>query len=501
MASNDINFEKLFLILRINAWWVLGILIGAILLAAFITYQTPKMYMATTSLNFDFSGNNPLDSRGRSTLAADSYMTTQVGILQSLNVAQQVVDSLTDYEEKRVIAALDANHSTIDILNRRIKLFFKSLFSSRGKEGLSSDSQEVNSEFGSRDTLSIESPYGWLAKALGSDLSIYPQVDSRIVDISYYSTDPEIAAMMPDRFAEAYIAANLKMVIDPARKTKIWFDQQLKLLRAQLEEAQAKLTAYQQLEGIVSSDQSIDMETANLRELAVQLAAAQQTRRTKETNQNKLNEVLEKRASLMTFEPVFNNSVVQQLKTDIRVIEGRLAEGANSLGTNHPKIKKLKSERAAATIRLNREIKTIVTGINNDVELSREREKNLEKAMGEQKQLVLKLKNEHDKIVVLQRDVESAQIAYNTALNQLSTTSMQSMVDQTNVSIIDHASIPSHHTLPRATLNLAVGAFGGLLLGIGFALFKEIYARRVYSQDDVVNELGIPLLGQLRKYS
>lgn len=500
MASNEINFEKIFMILRIRMWWVVGIFAGSVLIAGLVTFQTPKMYMATTSLNFDFSGNNPLDSRG-SILAEESYLTTQVGIIQSLNVAQQIVDSLTDYERLRVIGALDASHSTIEKWKYQIKKFIKSLFKG-GQKNRSSGSGSTghNNDSGSGEKLSVDSPYDWLAHELGSDLAIYPHVDSRIVDVSYYSTDPEIAAMMPDRFAEAYIATNLSMVIDPARKTKVWFDEQLKLLRSQLEESQARLTAYQQLEGIVSSDQRIDIETEHLRALANQLATAQQTKRNEETNQNKLKEVLDSGASLMTFEPVFDNPVVQNLKTELRNIEAKLAEGSNSLGANHPRIKKLKSELAAANARLNREIKAIVDGINNAVELSREREKTLEDALEKQKHLVLRLKNEHDKIVVLQRDVESAQLAYNSALNQLNTTSMQSMVDQTNVSIVDYASIPTHHAIPRVSMNLAVGAFGGLLLGVGFALFMEIYRRRLYSEEDIVSELGMPLLGHLKTY-
>jgi uncharacterized protein involved in exopolysaccharide biosynthesis len=160
----------------------------------------------------------------------------------------------------------------------------------------------------------------------------------------------------------------------------------------------------------------------------------------------------------------------------------------------------LKSELAAAERRLSVEIKTITDGIDNGADLSRERERNLEQAMSNQKKLVLTLKSEHDRIAVYEREVDSAQTAYNAALNQLNTTSLQSMVDQTNVSVVDRATIPSHHASPRIGLNLALGVFGGLLLGIGAALFLEIFVRRVHSDEDLISEIGIPLLGHLRKY-
>jgi len=499
MASNEIDIEKIFLILRLRAKLVIGILAAAVFVAAVITYQMPKMYQATSTLNFDFSGTNPVDDRGRSILSQDSYLTTQVGILQSLNVAQKVVNGFSDYERERVIAALEASHSTIDRITFGVKQFIKSLFSSSDTEGEEYDVQDAGEPGFGADVLPVGPRYDWLARAIGYDLDVVPEVNSRLVKVSYLSTDPQIAALVADRFAEAYIATSLAMVIDPARKTKVWFDEQLKSLRERLEDAQATLTAYQQKEGIVSSDQRIDLASKKLQSLAEQLSAAQQATRNAESEQQKLQEVLNTGASLTTFEPIADNVEVQKIKAEIRDFEGKLVENMNTLGENHPKIKRLKSELAAARGRLNNEIKTITDGITNAASLSRDREKTLETAVDEQKQLVLMLKGEHDKIAVLQRDVDSAQTAYNAALNQLNTTSMQSMLDQTNVSVVDHASVPSVHATPRITKNLALGVLGGLILGVGLALFMEVFVRRVHSEDDLADELGIPLLGHLGK--
>ncbi len=496
MATNEINIERFFLILKMHMRLILGVLAATLLITAAVTYQMPKMYMSTASLNFDFSANNPVDDRGRSVLSEDSYLTTQVGILESLNVAQEVVDSLSDYERKRVIASLEAGRSSIDKFIYSVRNFFKF---DGDEDEQPADGAAAGASAEPGESLPPHKPYDWLAQAIRGNLLITPQMNSRIVEVSYFSTDPRIAALMADRFARAYIDTNLKMVIDPARKTKVWFDEQLKTLRNNLEAAQAKLTAYQQKEGIVSSDERIDIESTKLRGLADQLVAAQEATRNAESENRKLQEVLDRGASLETFEPVFSNAVVQKLKTDIRTIQGQLAEFSNSLGANHPRIKRLNGELSAARVRLNNEIKTITDGIKNAADLSREREKSLEEAMDRQKALVLKLKNEHDRIAVLLRDVDSAQAAYNAALNQLNTTSMQSMVDQTNVSIIDNASIPRNHATPRVSQNIALGFLGGLILGVGIALFMEIFIRRVHSEDDIMGEVGVPLLGYVRK--
>ena len=131
MTSNEINIENIFLILRMHARLIAAVFTLVVLIAAIITYQTPKMYSATTSLNFEFSSNNPLEDQESKVSLQDSYITTQTGILSSVNVAQRVVDGLTDYEKKRLTAALIAKASIVDDLKFRLKQVTGLLFNEK----------------------------------------------------------------------------------------------------------------------------------------------------------------------------------------------------------------------------------------------------------------------------------------------------------------------------------------------------------------------------------
>jgi uncharacterized protein involved in exopolysaccharide biosynthesis len=490
MVNKDVGIEKIFMILRARARLVITILTAAVLIAGIITYLSPRMYLATVSLNFEFS-TNPVDTRGR-LLSDETYLSTQIDIIESQSVAQGVENSLTEYEKSQLIAALDARFSVMDKFIRWIKSSVKSFFN----EGRSNSGAAQNKNSG--ETLTVSSAYDVLIRTMGTGLAVEPMINSRIVNISYMSADPRIAALMANRYADAYIATSLRMITDPAQKSKAWFDTQLKTLRHSLEEAQAKLTAYQQKKGIVSSNERLDFEMARLQDLSSQLVVAQQTTRNAATEQRKLQDVINSNASLMTFSPVFDNPVVQNIKSEIRSLKASIAEKSSSLGSNHPDMKKLNSELYSAQKRLDSEVEAIIDGINNSTDLSREREQDLEETLKGQKAIVLELKSEHDQISVLQREVESAQATYNAALNQLNTTSMQSLVDQTNVSIIDRANIPTNYASPRILLNLAIGAFGGLLLGVSLAVFLELIIRRVHTKEEIIAELDIPLLGHLK---
>ncbi|HEC27204.1 MAG TPA: hypothetical protein ENI67_07335 [Gammaproteobacteria bacterium] len=495
MTSNEVSIERFFLILRTRKWLVLGFFVAGVVLASVVTWLTPDMYTATTSLNFDFKSANPIDSQGR-TLESDDYLYTQMDVIQSLNVAKKVEASLSDYERERFIDSVHDENTVIDEAKNSVISTIKSIGASDKASGTA---QNGGSPSGKQDILNIKSAYSWFAQMVGRNLSVEPRLKSRIVDISYASTNPRIAALMANRFADAYIATNLDMTIDPARKTSLWFDEQLKTLRTKLEVTQSALTAYQQKEGIVSSDQRMDTESARLRELSSQLVKAQQDTRNAVFSQKKLEEIREKGVPLTNFSPIFSNPVVAKIKSEIRKLEGERVDLSASLGKNHPRYKRVNSELGAARKRLQAEISAITDGINNNAELAMAREEDLSAAMEGQKQLVLNLKKEHDKIAILEREVESANKTYNAALAELNITSMKSLVNQTNVYIVDPANIPRQPSSPVLTKNLVLGAFGGLLFGIGLAILMELFIRRVHSREDLLLELKIPCLGHLNK--
>src|SRR4029077_9536011 len=59
------------------------------------------------------------------------------------------------------------------------------------------------------------------------------------------------------------------------------------------------------------------------------------------------------------------------------------------------------------------------------------------------------------------------------------------------------ATVPSSPSSPRTTRNVALGIFLGLLLGIGLALGREQFDRRLRDLDDVDEILQVPVLGTI----
>jgi capsular polysaccharide biosynthesis protein len=93
--------------------------------------------------------------------------------------------------------------------------------------------------------------------------------------------------------------------------------------------------------------------------------------------------------------------------------------------------------------------------------------------------------------------VGNAQKAYDLVTGRLAETSLEGQAQQTNVSVLVPATAPLLPSSPRRALLTGLAAVFGMLLGISLALIHEMARRRVRSTTDVVDLLGIPVLGVL----
>jgi uncharacterized protein involved in exopolysaccharide biosynthesis len=143
------------------------------------------------------------------------------------------------------------------------------------------------------------------------------------------------------------------------------------------------------------------------------------------------------------------------------------------------------------------EINTARQTINTNLSVSRQREEELRAALAAQKTKVLALNTKRDTGSVLAREVESAQRAYDQALERFSQTRLEGLAGQTEISVLSLAMAPLFPSSPNVNLNVALSICFGTLLGVGLALISEMLNRRVRSEYDVMTVLDIPVLGVL----
>ena len=445
------NPQQFLLILRARYKLVLFVLFTTVIATLVVSLLLPKQYTATAAVVVDTKSPDPLVGI-LPAMAMPGYMATQVDIISSDRVAQKVVKLLR----------LDANPT----------VRAQWMEATQGKGRL-----EV-----------------WLADLLQRKLEVKPARESNVIIIGYKGNDPTFVAAVANAFTQAYIETNIELKVEPARQYAKWFGEQGKSLRDGLEKAQAKLSEYQQLHGIVAVDERLDNETAKLNELSTQLTIIQGQTSDARSKQRS-------GSASDTLPEIVQNPTIAALRVDVARQEAKLQELAGNLGRNHPQYKRAESEIATLKQKLEIETRHITSGFSTSRGVGKEKEAELTVAIEAQKKKLLELKSQRDELAVLMRDVDAAQKAYEAVSQRFNQTSLESQSTQTNVAVLTSAAEPTEPSFPKLILNMMLSVFMGTLLGVGMALVLEILDQRVRSTDDLGDMLQLPILGVLIKQS
>jgi len=432
-------------------------LVATVLAATVVSLLLPKTYRATVSLLVDAKEEQSLSNVLPLILPQEklSYLQTQMDIITSKRVARKVVQDMKLAESALTRAAFE-----------------------KAGEGYGS----------------IED---WLVETLLKRLKVETS-QSSIIQVTFSSADPRYSAGVANAFAKAYIDTMLELRVEPTRQAAVWYDEQLKSLRANLEDAQAKLTNYLQREGIVSTDERLDVDSTRLGALSEQVVKAQEQTFQWNAREQQAREFLKRGGSLDGLPDVLDNPFIQRLKTDLHQGEAKLQELATQYGSNYPQYQRQLSENRSLREKLDAEMKKVAAGVANSARQSRQREADLVKAMAAQRARLLELKDNRNEFTVLRRNVESAEKAYDTAMQRHVVSQVESRASQTNVTVLNPAAVPGKPSQPIIALNIALSVVVGTMLGVAVVTLMEMSDRRVRSRSDL--DLDVPLLAVLNPW-
>ncbi|HEX4779795.1 MAG TPA: chain length determinant protein EpsF [Usitatibacter sp.] len=440
------NFHQFLLALRGRIWLFLSLLAATVIAAIGVTVLLPKTYDATVSILVDNRDEQVINSQQQPARQQLGYMQTQVDIIQSPRVARQVAKDLKLDQGPNIQAA----------------------FAKAGSHGTIDD---------------------WIAQGLLTKLKVDVS-QSSVIAVTYSANDAKFAAMVANAFAKAYVDTTLNLRVEPTRDAAVWFDGQLKSLRREFEDAQGKLAAFQREKGILANDEHLDVETARLNQLAAESLRATEATYGASTGGDATPEVVA-------------NPLVSTLKGQLLGAEAKLHEMATRLGPNHPDYIQQQAEVQALRDRVSQETHRVIASVGSGYARNRARDTAIKADLAAQRKKVEDLRDARNAAFILQRDVDTAQKAYEAALARQYVNKVESGARQTNVTILDPAAEPTYASRPKVPLNIALGFFVGTILGLAAVFLLEILDRRVRSDPDldaVMLGMDVPLLGTLRTW-
>jgi len=452
---------------------VLVALLVVLMIGLFATFRGKPVYEARALI--EIQKENPdvptLQELFQIEGVSDAYIETQNRILKSENLARRVITQL-GLEKLPEFARRSGSWQI-----------------AREKPA----PEPVRAEFGVSSAADKTVPEEVL-KNFEERLTVEPVKRSRLIEVTFESNDPNIAAQVVNTLTSAYIDANLESRWQAAQKASDWLSQQLLGMKAKLEKSEDELQKYGRGNGLLfletEKGTSENIVVQRLRELQQELTKAQADRYAKES----LYRLLEER-NYAELPGVFDNKLIQDLTARLADLQREQSRLSANFNPSYPRVKELQSQIDESKAMLEAERARAAGGIANDYKAAVSHEEMLQKAFTEQERQANDIAGKSVQYNILKREADTNKQLYVGLLEKLKETGVSSSLKATNIRVVDPAYPPKKFARPRILLDLSITLIVGMCLGIAAAFLQEHLDNTLKSSEDIERFLQIPSLG------
>jgi polysaccharide biosynthesis transport protein len=455
----ELHLIDYLIVVRKHMVLVRTFLLTLVSVVAVATFKMKPVYVATAQVEIDRDSSNLLSFQNNQSdgywYDEDSYIQTQAKVMQSDNLALDTIKSLKlwNYPEFR------SNPQEIATL-----------------DDLSDPTQQP-----------VQRP-AILSEFLGR-LSVQPIPNSNLLQVSFSSQDPRLAAMVVNKHLQNFIDMNYRTRYESAMRASDWLEQQLADFKSRVEKSEDARLAYERQNQIWTVSEGQDLSTQKLADLNKQLTAAQTERMSDEANY-----LMVRAGQIDSLPQVQSDAVIQDLSKQQDLLRGQYADAMNMYGPNFPKVQRLQAQLDSVAKSIALEKKAVAQEIVTQYNTALRREQLLQRALNQQESASSQQAQKMVQYDILKREADANQQLYNSLLEKLKEAGLSAGLRSNNVRIVDAAMIPPSPARPQKARDISLAVIVGLVGGVGLAFLREYFDNTVKTPDDVENLTHLPSL-------
>jgi polysaccharide biosynthesis transport protein len=331
-------------------------------------------------------------------------------------------------------------------------------------------------------------------------LSIKTIPSTSLVEVSYSSPDPLLAARIANAHAEAFIDRGVEMHRQSSYEAEKFLKQKLVELKDQLQKSEVALNEYRRKKGIIPGLMSLDGKDAvvidRLTDLSKDLTRAQVERIGLESQVELIHKHM-----YNSLPVVMNDKQVQTMQGELNQLAAQDASLSDQFTAAYPPLAQLRAKENTLKERLNQEIHNSIAGVESSYQQALEKEHELEAEMQHQRTLTMSLNDAAVEYAILQRDVDTYRQLYNSVLKRLKDVGVEAEAQTSNVSIVDKATAPRVPSYPRKMRDLMVSGILGLVGALGLAFLLDYLDNTLKDPEEAERYLRLPNIGIIPEFS
>jgi len=463
LSPREPHLYDYLLILRKHQWMILSFVLAVVTIVAIATFRMQPVYVATARVEIDRENANILPFQGAESydyiMDLENYTETQSKILTSETLALQTIRSNN--------------------------------LSSRPEFA----SPNGPSEAIASGSLANQKRPPELAGFLGS-LSVKRVPNSHLLDVSFESTDPQLAARIVNAHIASYIEQNFRSKYEATTQASTWLADQLGELKIRVQRSEDARIAYERQNQIWTLDDKQNITTQRLSDVNKQLTEAQSERMRKESLYQ-----FAKSGNLDAVPEVQGNSALADLLRKRGDAAAQYSDAVSQYGPNFPKVQRLQAQIKEFDQSIEKEKQKILDVLESDFHEAQQRESLLTHALDQQKAETNQMSGKLVEYNILKREAEANKALYEGLMTKLKETAISQGLRSSNIRVVDPAMIPSTPARPAKTRNVALAFLVGLIGGIGLALMREYLDNTVKTPDDVETLSHLPSLAVVPQFA
>lgn len=446
------TIKDYLLILRERIWYVVVVFLVIFSSVLVYTFSRTKMYESVASVQVFRSGPTVMQVQAvmDTDIRSAEDLNTQVKILESGAIIQNVADRLTGDNLRRFMAPYEKGDSSDPILP--IQIIYK-------------------------------------------NRKIIPQRLSLVLQVSYEHPDPLIAAQVANLFIDEFITYNARIRIDESMKAVEDLHARADDQRKKVDDLSEKLQAYRERNNLVSLDQTKDIVTEKLKALNNYLTQSNSKLKESEIRWQQVQERRKTGQDLTELPFVAAQSLIGSLVGQLAAQKIGIAQLEERYRAKHPKMIEAKESLQQVERELTRALDSASALIESEYNSARRNDEQARMALEAQERESMSLDRFAVEYGNLERDFKINEQILESILSRARETSMTSTIETQNARVIDRATPSGSPSSPKVLLNIALGLVGGAGMGLAFAFFVAFIDDRVKSAFDIEGVIGLSLIG------
>jgi succinoglycan biosynthesis transport protein ExoP len=502
-ADNEVHLLDYWRAIRKRLWLVLGLVALITMLAIVYVARKPDFYEAQARVQVDLEDAGGLVNKTRPLYGPSDdpiYFNTQLQILVSPGLMRRVVRTLDlEHNPDFFKGNPEQRPSTWQTMLRMVGLGSKTPDSgSKTPDQLPLTATVAQAT--AREDLNEEKRLAPYVNTILGGLKVEPvketrgyYKETRLIDIRYTHTFPDVAAKVVNAIAETYTFSNLEKRTEANSTTGDFLQKRIAELQQQIRTAEERLVNYAKNNQIISLDPNQNTVVERLAGLNRQLLEAENDRKTAEAAYNAA-KVPNAADALVESDPKQANEIEarvielrqkrSQLLVDATEEAPEVKEVDQQLGELERQLRDLRSRKSA----------TLLTNLNTRYQQTLEREQSLRKAFEQQRAQTLSQNEAAINYRIIQQEIETNKSLLNGLLQGAKENDVVMAGKPNNISIVDYALAPDSPVGPNRARTIIAAFFLSIGLGVGLALFFEYLDDTVHSTQEVERVLHLPAL-------